>query len=631
MIDELVSRWSDEYRTEAEPLIERIRELLRDGVTIQLAVDMAFDETGFTGAIASELRQSIAQAAGAGFGSVTLNKAQQVVIAGILEQKPWAADGLKLSDRLHGSDAQMRRRITQEVELAIKRGTNVVELSRRLFDGYGFPEVLNRAELPDYLKNIIGASRSGVDPSTDRELRKIIATAQRQIERLSVGGAPTAALKASYQKLFNAAISGSARAIDKAIEVAVNEKSRYIAERIARTEMSRAWSEGFWAKQYTDDLVVAVRWRLGSRHPRFDICDFHARADLYGMGPGIYPKTQNPPHPAHPHCTCRLLPVYEGEVGPPRPMVKDGGDDFLRSLKPDEREALLTQAGAKAWRQGKDWQGELRNWNGHRDPNPALTKANFTPPPAPPVTTPPIKPTPAPARASIDADLPKVPQARRDQLRKDYDAAPPAMQRIIQRLATGTGYAEVSAGTNSHYSWNKAVNMSLARQGDEYNRTFWHELGHAVDHQLALLKGVGPFTLGSGSSQVTGMEKAIRADVDKFRKLTYNELTKKTPKALAKQIMREKVAAGVSYSNAPFRNNAGVSDIFSSATKNDLRGAWGHSTGYLKRAGAGSGEVFANLWQLYLQNDTAAIAFLKETMPQTVAEFEKIIAEHGGV
>ena len=53
---------------------------------------------------------------------------------------------------------------------------------------------------------------------------------------------------------------GNEKAIEKAVEVAVNEKSRSVAERITRTEMARAWADGFIAKMLKDADIVAVKF-----------------------------------------------------------------------------------------------------------------------------------------------------------------------------------------------------------------------------------------------------------------------------------------------------------------------------------------------------------------------------------
>lgn len=378
-IDEIVSRWSDEYRRQAAPVIEKLNELLARGIPIQQAVNLALAETGFTGAIAEELRKAMGISAGSAFGA-TISTATAKSIGEKLSLLPWAADKLTLSGRLHGSEMAMRKNIIQTIDSQLKAGTNWVQMSRKLYDGYGFPETIQRAELPQYLKALVKAAQAANpnDPKAVQEVKRLARIATRNIDKLAQNDAPNRALKAAYRQLLDVAEKGKAKALGKALETAVNEKSRYYAERIARTEISRAWSEGFWAKQYDDPDVVGVRWRLSSRHPKVDICDFHANTNLYGMGPGIYPKGANPPHPAHPHCTCRLTQVYDGEVDPPDPdRMNSGGNEYLRSLDDEEQQDLLGVAGVKAWKQGDGWQGYLRSWQGHMDPRPRLKKEDF--------------------------------------------------------------------------------------------------------------------------------------------------------------------------------------------------------------------------------------------------------------
>lgn len=79
--------------------------------------------------------------------------------------------------------------------------------------------------------------------------------------------------------------------VDKAIDVAVQESARYFAERIARTEKARAYMDGGMYHYAHDPDCVAFKWKLSSRHPCDDICDLYARADLWGMGEGIFKIT----------------------------------------------------------------------------------------------------------------------------------------------------------------------------------------------------------------------------------------------------------------------------------------------------------------------------------------------------
>lgn len=79
--------------------------------------------------------------------------------------------------------------------------------------------------------------------------------------------------------------------VDTAIDVATQEKARYFAERIARTEKARAYIDGVMYPYAHDPDCVVFKWKLSSRHPCDDICNLYARADLWGMGEGIFKIT----------------------------------------------------------------------------------------------------------------------------------------------------------------------------------------------------------------------------------------------------------------------------------------------------------------------------------------------------
>lgn len=144
----------------------------------------------------------------------------------------------------------------------------------------------------------------------------------------------------------------------------MQEKSRYIADRIARTEMARAWADGFLADIMQDDDVVAVKWKLSSRHPVFDVCDMYSKANMYNLGAGIYPKTKLPPLPAHPHCLCSCTTVYAGEVDlkKQKNCIKAEGEKWLANLSDDHRRKVLGIQGNKAFKRGADWREYMRNW-----------------------------------------------------------------------------------------------------------------------------------------------------------------------------------------------------------------------------------------------------------------------------
>lgn len=80
-------------------------------------------------------------------------------------------------------------------------------------------------------------------------------------------------------------------------------------KRVLRTEINRAHGMRYIQMVREDPEAKGLRFRLSPRHPRKDICDTHAAADLYDMGPGVYPIDACP-WPAHPNTFSYVEAVY---------------------------------------------------------------------------------------------------------------------------------------------------------------------------------------------------------------------------------------------------------------------------------------------------------------------------------
>lgn len=77
--------------------------------------------------------------------------------------------------------------------------------------------------------------------------------------------------------------------VDTAIDVAVQERARYFAERIARIEKARAYMDGVMYHYAHEPDCVVFKWKLSSCHPCDEICDLYAYR-LVGDGRGQFPK-----------------------------------------------------------------------------------------------------------------------------------------------------------------------------------------------------------------------------------------------------------------------------------------------------------------------------------------------------
>lgn len=276
----------------------------------------------------------------------------------------WTMDGVNLSERLYGVSSYTGQCVRDTVKAGLLNADSAIKIARKLYDGYGNGALIPKAEIPRYLGRMTrNVSLAIIGNNADKE--KII----RDINKLKkqVNELKTDALRVSYQNLLTSLESYKGETINKAIQVAMEEKSRYQAERIARTETARAWFEGYIARYGDDTDVWGYRWELSSNHPIHDQCDVCANADI-GYGKGLYPKKYMPTIPLHPHCRCHLIPVFIWQVNPNRSPNPKLVHDYIDSLSTKEKIALFGVKGLEEYRRGKYWQEVLRGWRGFTNP-----------------------------------------------------------------------------------------------------------------------------------------------------------------------------------------------------------------------------------------------------------------------
>ena len=384
IIDRLVKDWQGQYKEVAAEVLKLILGYIRQGYGPQDAVNKAFDETDFSSRNRKVLQDKLYEAAALAYG-VTPKTVNSKVVTKLMNM-PWSPDNMTLSQRLHGLDTLQRKEVAYTIATNIKNGTNWVKLSRELYDGYNAGREMNTAQLPAYLNRLRYYAKQTLsmglrpDVETMYKYNKALQRAKKLVDEMSDNGAPNQALKTAYKDLLDKAQEFSDKAIDKAARVAMEERSRYFAERIARTEIARAWTDGYLTRTYHDPDVVAYHWVISSRHPRTDICDLHRYANMYGLGPGIYPKNKLPQQPAHPHCLCMLESVYESELDDAvqQDNVDDAGQSWLKRQSAETRQDMLGKAGVEQFDDTGEWQSSCRNWLGHADPIIRLSESDFT-------------------------------------------------------------------------------------------------------------------------------------------------------------------------------------------------------------------------------------------------------------
>ena len=270
--------------------------------------------------------------------------------------KAWAQDGLTLSERTTKGNAWVVHTVSETIEAAVKKGGSVMAMAKEIFDGYGKAGYIAEQDLPQFLDELVGLGRACKE---DRHFKIALREAERSASKLTTKG-----LQAAYNGILKAIEAGNQDRVAKAIYVAVQEKTRYFAERIARTEKARAYADGMMYKYAADPDCVAFKWKLSGRHPCDDVCDLYAKADLWGMGEGIFPKDKVPTLPVHPNCMCRLIPVYAGskrlKSETPVDRTREGGVEYIKSLPEIARKSLLGVNGAEAVAKGADWSRYIR-------------------------------------------------------------------------------------------------------------------------------------------------------------------------------------------------------------------------------------------------------------------------------
>ncbi len=208
-----------------------------------------------------------------------------------------------LSQALYANARQVAREAGAIVRQHAQGVQQSRELALRLYDGYDPKDGLRRplegtarARLPKALRQLTA------DAADRASLQRVFDLGMRYAATLK-----TAPLKAAYMEALRGwEDQQGAQALRRRLAVAVREKSRFMANRIAQTELARAHQHALADELMADASIEVVQVVLSGSHPRRDICDLHARADLFGLGPGCYPTARAPRPTFHPFCRCRL-------------------------------------------------------------------------------------------------------------------------------------------------------------------------------------------------------------------------------------------------------------------------------------------------------------------------------------
>lgn len=337
---------------------DEIKRLLKAGKTPKEAVNEAYKTYPVMKIMQNEIEPQLIsemkRGGAVGIARPLLKKASTAV---------WAKDGLTLSKRTTRGEKEVTKQAAVIISEAVKKGQSVEKAARALFDGYGYGHTLLEQDIPDFLKRLTQIAKA--KEYGGAEFHKTLRAAERNLKKLNTQG-----LKAAYAQVRNAVVTGNEKRIDKAVYIAAQERTRYFARRIARTEMARAYNDGFITKWANDEDCIAFKWKMSTAHPFCDICDMYAEADLYSMGPGIFPKDKVPTLPVHPNCMCHLRPVMAGskllKSETPHARIEKGGREWLDKQTLPNRQRILGVYGEKDVKAGRSWTEKARGYSGEK-------------------------------------------------------------------------------------------------------------------------------------------------------------------------------------------------------------------------------------------------------------------------
>lgn len=354
-IRSVLSWFSRRFRSTAKILSKAVHDQITRGASAKDAVNQAWDALGFGQFLDQMVKQSV---------QVSFHKNAPPLLKA--PTGAWDPSGMTLSQKLHGASTEMRQKIVSTIQEQQKLNHHAMQAARALYDGYNARHVVRKQPLPKYLSQIVTfARRSYLSTAEYDSLLRKVRKAQGLVDKLGQNGAPNRALRSAYNELLQNVVTRSQDALERAVKTACEEKSRYVAERIARTESARAWADGFIERYANDDSVVAYQWKLASRHPEYDICNLYAEANLWGLGAGVFPKDKTPDLPVHPHCLCHLAPIYASELKGKKAVdkVEKAGRAWIERQTLGHQQALLGVKGQKLFERGAGWRSQARNYS----------------------------------------------------------------------------------------------------------------------------------------------------------------------------------------------------------------------------------------------------------------------------
>jgi hypothetical protein len=343
-IDVLMAGLSRKYQILARLALSDILNGITDKTDIR-AVGKLVKETFRKFNINEELRTAITNGlapsimAGAG---VELGETEQIMLKKWYLKNAYSIAGSEFSPAIHNPMhiGEIERTIKQSFQANLSWRQTADELMKTNIRG-------NVAfDVSDLLSDSRRAFRLADNSEGYAEYRRDLTRVQSRINGLK--DPSTSELKNAYQKVVDLTRTSSEAEWARAAKYAVYFKAKANAERVAQTEFTKAYKQGFISAVNHDEDAIGWRWVLAGDHENVDECDMYAEADLYGMGEGIFPQDVEPPF-THANCYCDCEIVYKGEA--PENTIDDfdpeAGQEYIDGLDEEDQKSFLGVQGSR--------------------------------------------------------------------------------------------------------------------------------------------------------------------------------------------------------------------------------------------------------------------------------------------
>lgn len=254
------------------------------------------------------------------------------------------------------------------------------------------------------------------------------------------------------------------------------------AMRVCRTEINRAHGEAYMMTGAEHPDFIGWRYLLSPRHPRPDICDLHAKANIYGLGPGVYPSRERCPWPAHPGTLSYTEIVFADEVSDADRRGQHTRLEWLNRQPDDVKEGVLgakMKVGALHYGVLKEneivtpWKVLKQRYEGRGI---AVDKLEGSISSAPPVVR--YEPVGTPVSSALTP--------------RDYKQVTRHVLSVIDSIH-GDGQlpgipvvrstSQQFLGAYEYYINGRPGDIKLSSHGTAREMTLAHEIGHFIDHQ----------------------------------------------------------------------------------------------------------------------------------------------------